>query len=281
MMAKVNRRYLWMSLTLVLSLGTGVGRAADSGTEPNDAFDPNAVFNRIISAGAAQTRDTEGAFANQMTQRLWRSRVSAPGQDSEAQTRAELSEAISRIKSIRFEVKRQEPAATAAFLMPQAVEPQPEPGPAEPTPPVATAAPAPGAGLTSETTDALKRVLADPNEASQPLDLAELLYLTGRLNEAAVLYQKALDSMVANDPASREDRAWAILQIGNCLRETNPTKARDMYTKLVSEYPDSPWVELAKAHSQLISWYEQEQPRQWLAGQTTTPTRQVAASQRP
>jgi tetratricopeptide (TPR) repeat protein len=286
MMVRANRTYTWMLLMFVLSLGAAAGRAATAAAERNDAMDPNTLFSRIMNAGTEKTADTEGAFSNEITRRLWRSRVSAPGQASDAQTQAALSDLVHRVRSIRFEAKPQGPAA-APFILPEPVvrEPNaaPDPAKAEPRPAQAAAAAsaALGEALPAGTVEALKRVLADPNQASEPLELAELLYLTGRLSEAAVLYQKALDSLTANDPATREDRAWTLLQLGNCLRETNPGRARDLYTKLVAEHPDSPWVELAKAHSQLISWYEQLQPRQWLAGQDMPPTRQVAASQKP
>jgi uncharacterized protein with HEPN domain len=41
-------------------------------------------------------------------------------------------------------------------------------------------------------------------------------------------------------------------------------RAKDMYMKLVSEYPASPWTELAKAHGRLITWYQTAKPQQFM-----------------
>jgi hypothetical protein len=34
-----------------------------------------------------------------------------------------------------------------------------------------------------------------------------------------------------------------------------PPRAQEAYTRLISEYPDSPWTELARAHGRLLAWY--------------------------
>lgn len=285
MMVRANWKYAWMLLLLILSLEAGASQSAGSPkAEPNSPFDPASLFTRIMKAGVEQTPDTAGPLANEITRRLRRSRVAAPEQADDAQTRAALSDLVHRIKSVKFEAK--EPAAVATFTMPEPtksrdVAPDRESAEQRAVQPAVAVPATPEQPLPTKAAEALQRVLADPNQASEPLELAELLYLTGRLNEAAILYQKALDSTTGSEPASREDRAWILLQLGNCLRETNPARAKDMYTRLVAEHADSPWVELAKAHSQLISWYEQVQPRQWLAGQEIPPARQVAASQNP
>ncbi len=284
-MMQVNRTYAWLLLVLALPLGAGASQAAGAKAEPNDSATLASLLNLQVNAGAETTVGAGKPLADDITQRLWRSRMSVPAQTDDGQTRVALNEVLSRIRSVKFEPKEH---GAPAFTVPEPVVSQPvivsnrttvEPQVVQrPT----TTSPGPSDGtLSSETVDALKRVLADPNQASEPLALAELLFLTGRRNEAAVLYQKALDSTTGDQASAREDRAWILLQLGNCLRETNPARARDMYTKLVAEYPDSPWVELAKAHSQLISWYEQVQPQQWLPGSEVSPTRQVAASQRP
>jgi len=284
MMMRANWKFVGILLMLVLSLGAGASRAASSKAEPNDSLDPASLLDRIMNIGAEKTPDAAEPLADEIAQRLWRSRMSAPGRPDDAQTRTALNELVHRIRSVKFEAKEQ---TAATFTMPEPVvirpDTTPDRGNAEQrTVQPAVAAPAaPEGNLPAEAVEALKHILTDPNRASEPLELAELLYLTGRLNEAAILYQKALDLTPGNEPASREDRAWILLQLGNCLRETNPARARDMYTRLVAEHADSPWVELAKAHSQLISWYEQVQPQQWLVGPEMPPTRQVAASQKP
>jgi len=286
MLTRARWKYAWMLLVLILPSGARANQAAGATIEPNGVLNPVpvSVLNRITNASVEKNADQGKPLPDEIIQKLWRSRVAAPEQSDDRQNQTSLNELVNRIKSMKFQAKEQ-PAVT--FTVPEPVVRRPDIAPDQTnTEPrivqlPSTAPSASGRTLSADAAEALKRVLADPNQASDPLQLAELLYLTGRLNEAAVLYQKALDSTLGSEPASREDRAWILLQLGNCLRETNPARARDMYTKLVAEHADSPWVELAKAHSQLISWYEQVQPQQWLAGPMMAPTRQVAASQKP
>jgi TolA-binding protein len=102
----------------------------------------------------------------------------------------------------------------------------------------------------------------NPGQVREPLEMAELLFLSGRPTEAAPFYARALDQLNHTDPSYDADRAWVLFQWGNCLRETDTAKAQETYMKLVSEYPDSPWTELAKAHGRLLTWYEKSRPGQ-------------------
>ena len=196
-----------------------------------------------------------------------------PEQTDNAQAQIALDDLVRKIRSMKFQAREQEPPAAATFVVPEPVTSHLDAASAQETvlkqaaPPVPTGSVAPERPLPAEAAEALKRVLADPNQVSDPQELAELLYLTGKFVEAAVLYQKALDLTSDKEPAARVDRAWMLLQLGNCLRDTDPARARDAYAKVIAEHADCPWVELAKAHSQLITWYEQVQPRQWVAGQ--------------
>ena len=69
----------------------------------------------------------------------------------------------------------------------------------------------------------------------------------------------------AGDAASGADRAWILFQLGNCLRETDIAKAQDAYMKLIAEYPDSPWTEMAQASGRLLTWYQSTRPDQLMA----------------
>jgi hypothetical protein len=113
----------------------------------------------------------------------------------------------------------------------------------------------------------LTPLLQDPNRVSDPLEMAELLFLSGHLTEAAVFYEKALVRLARNDPRQSEDHAWALFQLGNCLRETDMGRAKDSYMKLISQHPNCPWTELAKAHGRLITWYQGTNPQQWMPAQ--------------
>jgi tetratricopeptide (TPR) repeat protein len=273
---------------LLLVLWTAASNAAmGPRTELNDSFDPAAILSRIMKADGEKTAAAERPLASDVTRKLWRSRVLAPEQTDDAQTQIALNELVHKVRSVKFETKGQAPSAVATFVMPEPADNRPNAAPArekaaeQAVQPAVAASVTPEGPLPAEAAEALKHVLADPNQAGDPLELAELLYLTGRVSEAAILYRKALDLTTDKESAASEDRAWILLQLGNCLRDTDRARAKDMYAKLIAEHADSPWVELAKAHSQLITWYEQVQPRRWIVGQETLPARQVAASQKP
>lgn len=278
-------------MLLLLVLWTAAEAAGSEPTSPraemNVPLDPAAILSRIMRANGEKAAKAERPLPGDVTRKLWRSRVSAPEPADDAQVQIALDDLVRKIRSVKFRAKEQEPPSAAAFVMPEPVTNHLEAVSAREraakrtVQPTLTASAAPEASLPAEAAEALKRVLADPNQAGDPRELAELLYLTGRLPEAAVLYRKALDLTTGKDPAAREDQAWMLLQLGNCLRDTDPTRAKGAYAKLIAEHADCPWVELAKAQSQLVTWYEQVQPRQWAGGQAAPAARQVAASQKP
>lgn len=206
-----------------------------------------------------------------MTRRLWQNRILAPDPSEDAETRAVLNDLIHRIRSVRFD---DDAAAGPTFSVPTEPAPivgparAPQPDTAQPTPtPVPTTPAEPAATLTEATLKKLEDALHDPSQVADPLEMAELLFLSGRRAEATVFYERALARTTPNDRSTENDRAWILFQLGNCLRQTDMTRARDMYMKLVAEYPASPWTELAKAHGRLITWYQSAKPQQFMPQQ--------------
>lgn len=220
---------------------------------------------------AAPDDDADLPWSTGLTRRLWENRILAPNPNEDAETRAALDDLIQRIRAVRFD----DDAATPAFSAPTEpaapAKPAPAVGPVQ-TPPSSPDQPArttstpaePAATLTEATLKKLGDLLHDPNKVGDPLEMAELLFLSGRQTEAAVFYEKALARTAPNDSSMENDRAWILFQLGNCLRQTDMTRAKDMYMKLVSEYPASPWTELAKAHGRLITWYQTAKPQQFM-----------------
>jgi tetratricopeptide (TPR) repeat protein len=155
-----------------------------------------------------------------------------------------------------------------ARATPEPPKTEPVAAPAVKPPETATIAP-PNAGAGSSPAPrqqkALEGLLQDPGRARDPLEIAELLFLSGRSADAAPFYAKALERLPAGEATTAADRAWTLFQLANCLRETNAGEAQAAYAKLISEYPDSPWTELARAQSQLLSWYEKDRPQQLAA----------------
>ena len=106
----------------------------------------------------------------------------------------------------------------------------------------------------------LRDLSRDPEKVDSPFDLAETLFLSGNMKEAAVFYTESLARTEPNDVGSSRDRAWVLYQTGNSLRKIDPPVATEMYTRLLTEYPDSPWADIAAAQVKLIDWYLKDEP---------------------
>ena len=128
--------------------------------------------------------------------------------------------------------------------------------------------------LSEETLKILAKQLQNPEQIKNPFELAEVLFHSGRLKEAAVCYQQVLlradpnlppvlgrASAWAGQPDPNRQIDWILFQIGNCLRNDNPPKAMEFYSRLCNDHAGSMWADLAKARSMLLSWYRQDEPR--------------------
>jgi len=269
------RAYIFICLAWTLVAAATARGATSPKADPNSPFDPVALFNRVMSTSGTKAADSRPAREETITRTLWRGRIRAPQPEEDTGTQDELERLIQRVKSVKFASKEPSPAPAVIF-QPEATDIRSDAtalandaaGRAKGSAQVAASA---DANLPPGKVETLQHLLADPNQAYEPLETAELLFLSGHLPEAATLYQRALDLTATNESAAREDRAWAFLQLGNCLRETDSTRAKDAYARLTTDYADSPWAELARAHSQLLTWYESVQPRRLIAGQETQP----------
>jgi len=100
----------------------------------------------------------------------------------------------------------------------------------------------------------------DPNAVTHPLRMAEILRASGHLSKAAPFYQQALARLDPQDQKTAGHRQWILLQLGRCWREDQPALARQMFSQLITEYPDSPWLDLARAWQGLADWFLTDQP---------------------
>jgi tetratricopeptide (TPR) repeat protein len=209
----------------------------------------------------AKSLQTGPGGTGTLKQDLWSSRVASPNEESEAEASLALKRLVRQVRSLKFE--DQNPGPT--FTPPAESLPPDETVPTQPKETIAVssalsaAAPAAvssEATLSPKTQKTLGALQLNPSQIQDPLEMAELLFLSGRPVEAAPFYAKALDGLKSTDPAYEADRAWVLFQLGNCLRETDIAKAQETYMTLISEYPASPWTELAKAHGRLLTWYQ-------------------------
>ena len=107
--------------------------------------------------------------------------------------------------------------------------------------------------------------------------LADVLYLAGRRKAATVVYERILeDDKKARDdkkPRSAADdaaKAWALYQLGNCYKSSDPDKAAGYFIRVQKEHGESTqknqrrtasdWVVPAKVQADLIQWQQRNRP---------------------
>jgi len=95
----------------------------------------------------------------------------------------------------------------------------------------------------------------------EPMALADALFLGGHDAEAAALYERLL----ADGSLGGTARAWALYQAANCKRQGDASAALVLYDRLLTEHPESPWVDPAKVRKTLLQWQTQTQPQTLLA----------------
>jgi hypothetical protein len=217
-----------------------------------------------------QNPKSELGIGGPLALELWSSRISAPDPREDAETSLALKRLIQQVHSVTFNDKNPaQPPVPPAGPQTKAQPPVPAVAkteniePAEPES-VTASAPDTAPALSAKAQKTLDNLRQNPSRVRDPLEAAELLFLSGRPADAAPFYQEALRRTGA-DAASGGDRAWILFQLGNCLRETDPAKAQDAYLKLIAEYPSSPWTEMAKAGGRLLTWYQSARPDQLMA----------------
>lgn len=192
------------------------------------------------------------------SRQLWQARISASEDRKLDQSKNELRQIIRQIDSIEFKPQHQTPEPLIA------VEPIQEAEPNE-IPHCKTESKPSDGRITDQTLQTFKNLSQQPDQLHNPLELAEILFSSHCFIEAAKCYQESLNRMTANEADQSANKAWVLFQIGNCLQNTDPTTAMQMYRQSIAEYPDSPWADLAKAKSKLIDWYQQDKPGELVA----------------
>jgi tetratricopeptide (TPR) repeat protein len=201
---------------------------------------------------------------------LWRTEISiAKGQEDE-KNKNELKRIIEQIRSVEFEPQKQAPEPLVVPEETPAIEPNEtlsesdvpvekddEKAETEPKPPYEP--------ITDQTLQMLRNLSQHPDEMDNPLGLGDILFLSGNPKEAVMFYQEALERKNPNDVSSSRDRAWVLFQIGNCLRNDDLPTAAKTYGQLLTEYPNSPWADLARFQGKLIDWYLKDEPRKLIA----------------
>jgi len=209
-----------------------------------------------------------GNLSSNLGRQLWRAGICVYEGEKDSKSKNKLKRLIEQVRSIEFKPpKKSEPFITIEPV-PTTVEPNETPAEVEmkaKTQKQTIESKPPYKPVTDRTLQMLSNITQDPNQLDNPFELGEVMYFSGRLKEAAVFYQEALNRTDPDKAGSDRNRPWILFQIGNCLRNDDLTTAQKIYRQLIAEYPGSPLVDLAKARENLIDWYLKDKPRTLIA----------------
>lgn len=199
---------------------------------------------------------------------LLRAEISIAKGQNDTKSMDQLKRIIEQIRSVEFGPEKQAPQPVVIPEKAPGIEPdetvsetpvQKEKAKQEAKPKL------PYEPITDETMQMLINLAQDPEKLDNPLELGEIVFVSGNVKEASTFYSEALKRKDPNDVSVSWDRAWILFQIGNCLRNEDPPAAAKIYQQLLTEYPNSPWADLAKARSNLIAWYLKNEPAKLIA----------------
>jgi tetratricopeptide (TPR) repeat protein len=199
---------------------------------------------------------------------LLRADISIAKSENDTKSKNQLKQIIEQIRSVEFKPQQQ---AKGPVVIPEKA-PAIKPKETVPDVPVQkkeakqeTKPKLPYEPITEETLQKLRSLAQNPEMLDNPLELGEIVFVSGNVKEAAMFYREALKRKDPNDAGLSQDRAWILFQIGNCLRNDDLPAAAKTYQQLLTEYPNSPWADMAKARSNLIAWYLKDDPVKLIA----------------
>jgi len=250
---------------------------------------------------AAEDSSQEGLYvaaktSSEITQQLLYNGTIAPESRQSGKNRQELQRLIAQVRSIKFEPKSRilGPAGTIKPVLTSLQGEPSEVSSITQTTKQIVKKGEPEFSLSLDSQAAMDKLSYQPVSAQtlqmlenleqsaverlhNPMQLAEILFLSGHLKQAATFYQQALNRIDPNDVMSAQDKAWILFQIGNCLRENqgdqpegldrsksrqalDGAEAKKMYRRLIEECPNCPWADLAMSRENLIDWFLNDEP---------------------
>lgn len=262
------------ALAVVIS-SASLGAKAQDVNQPLDpltllAADSFATADEINKPNAPQVTPsppTDKHSSEQLKHRLRQSHISAPAGKTDHTAKNDLAEIIRQVRSITFNQTNDQlrPTTDEEQTPIQEVEPVALNNEMSDKSRESAEQPLSHGPVADRTLAAIEKLAEDPNQLSKPFELAEILFKSRQFEQAAKCYQYALERTDPNQPDPALRRCWILLQLGNCLREDNPSQAKAAYGRLITEYPNSPWTDLAQAQVGLIDWYEQNKPETLIA----------------
>jgi len=187
--------------------------------------------------------------------------ISALEPESDSKNKKELQQIIKQIRSVKFKPPPQPPEPLIAVKPLTKAEPNEISANTKVAEDEKVEPELPCKSITEQTLQIFRNLSQHPEQLHNPLQLADVLFHSGYLKDAAKCYMLALERTKTEQIDSPQNTAWILFQTANCLRNDDPPKAVLMYEQLITEYPDSPWTNFAKARCRLINWYQQDRPR--------------------
>jgi tetratricopeptide (TPR) repeat protein len=218
---------------------------------------------RADSGSELQTKTTgnpsviQDISAEQSIQQLYKEDISPLKEEKDTESKIELLKVIRQIQAIELPHEESSSQKTITEKQKPAAEPNKT---ASPDLKKQNIEPAAGRSISFQTLEMLSGMIKEQQKIHNPAELAEILFLDGKLQEAASMYQEALKLAKPQDPEQTANRSWFLFQAANCLRDSDISQAAKLYDQLVKEYPDSPWTELAKTQNKIVLWYQKDNP---------------------
>ncbi len=236
-----------------------LGKIEPASADVGLSFDEKLFIVNLLFEATGQTEEAK--------RRILQDRITSLGQDTDGVSKIELRKVLEQIRLVEFRTaERPADSVTATekatadkpdeaksaqqgleTQVSEKLEPQIEQSRAE--------------VLSEQILQIFNDVSGDLSRLENPVELAEILYLGGRLKEAGIVYREALNRIDSEGADAFGEKAWILFQLGNCLRDEDPAEARKFYREMISQCPECPWVDLAKAEDELLGWFEKEKPK--------------------
>jgi len=194
-----------------------------------------------------------GTLQKGPARQLLRERISSDGLRDDSASKAELAKSVNQLRSI--EIAR--PQSPDSKLEPIILKTSGQTQKSEPNIKLTTVS-LPDANADDAASRIIRLLIEKSSAIEDSFSTAEILYIKGYFKEAAIFYRQSLNQ--PNLPS--QEKAWILYQIGNCLRNSDTASALASYRQLITEFPQSPWTEAAKAQERVLDWLQKEKVKE-------------------
>ena len=205
---------------------------------------------------------------NEIQKSLWQANITPAKEKQAQQQKDELQSLIDQINSMELLLPSENVRPSDNIEVESQPEPQKTTSQNENTKPVEKSSNTNSAAyelITNQTIQKLKKMAEKPEEIDNPYEIGNTLYLSNCVGQAAAFYKEALRRNKPDDMSSSDERAWLLFQTANSLRSADMSAAAGVYKKLITEFPGSPWADIARVQSSVITWYVKDKPDELLA----------------